>query len=185
MANTKTTGLTELTAPALSDLLYIVDDPGGTPLSKKITLNNLLALPAGMLYTRHGVGTQTPGLTYVKITQFDSEGPSQGGVSVSAANNEITVTDTGLYVAFLQASFAGSSNSTVDMIVFWNGSEVSQAHFSRKLGSGGDIGSASAMGIVDVTTGNTIFDVRTHCDGVSDTVDVDSIQFFVCKIGPT
>lgn len=56
------------------------------------------------------------------------------------------------------------------------------AHFSRKLGSGGDIGSASAMGIVDVTTGNTVFDVRTHCDGASDVVDVDSIQFLCAKL---
>jgi len=41
MADTKTTALTELTAALTSDILYIVDDPGGTPLSKKITLANL------------------------------------------------------------------------------------------------------------------------------------------------
>ena len=40
-ADTKTTGLTELTAIADADILYVVDDPGGSPLSKKITVVNL------------------------------------------------------------------------------------------------------------------------------------------------
>lgn len=40
-ADQKLTALTELTAVADSDVIYIVDDPGGTPLSKKITVVNL------------------------------------------------------------------------------------------------------------------------------------------------
>lgn len=45
MADTKTTDLTENSAPLGSDLDYMVDDPGGTPLSQKIYKgsNNLLA----------------------------------------------------------------------------------------------------------------------------------------------
>lgn len=42
-ADTKLTGLTELTTPTTTDILYIVDDPGGTPLSRKITRDNLIA----------------------------------------------------------------------------------------------------------------------------------------------
>ena len=41
MADTKVTALTELTTPAGVDLLYIVDDPSGTPLSRKCTVANL------------------------------------------------------------------------------------------------------------------------------------------------
>lgn len=40
-ADTKLTGLTELTSIADADLIYVVDDPSGTPLSKKITVLNL------------------------------------------------------------------------------------------------------------------------------------------------
>jgi len=44
MADSKTTALTELNAtPETTDVIYIVDDPGGTPVSKKITVANLLA----------------------------------------------------------------------------------------------------------------------------------------------
>lgn len=38
----KITQLTELTEPVDSDLLLIVDDPGGTPIAKKITRGNLI-----------------------------------------------------------------------------------------------------------------------------------------------
>ena len=35
--SSKLTALTALTTPSGDDLLYIVDDPGGTPTQKKIT----------------------------------------------------------------------------------------------------------------------------------------------------
>lgn len=60
MADSKLTGLTANTTPALTDLLYLVDDPGGTPLSQKITVANLLATPSPTLVTPIlGVATGT------------------------------------------------------------------------------------------------------------------------------
>ena len=47
MADTKVTGLTENTTPALTDIIYIVDDPGGSAASQKITLANLKTIVAG------------------------------------------------------------------------------------------------------------------------------------------
>lgn len=44
-ADVKVTALTENTAPLSTDLTYLVDDPGGTPVSNKITLTNLLGAP--------------------------------------------------------------------------------------------------------------------------------------------
>ena len=41
MADSKLTGLTGLTSPTDDDLMYIVDDPGGTPASKSVTVGNL------------------------------------------------------------------------------------------------------------------------------------------------
>jgi hypothetical protein len=41
MADTKLADLTALTTPSGDDLLYVVDDPAGTPLDRKIALNNL------------------------------------------------------------------------------------------------------------------------------------------------
>ena len=43
MADTKVTALTENTTPALTDIMYIVDDPGGSAASQKVTLTNIKA----------------------------------------------------------------------------------------------------------------------------------------------
>ncbi len=53
MADQKITQLTEDTAPALTDLLVSVEDPSGTPTTKKVVVSNLLALvyPVGSIYT--------------------------------------------------------------------------------------------------------------------------------------
>jgi len=43
MADKKVTQLTALTAPANTDLLLIIDDPAGSPISKKITVEDLFS----------------------------------------------------------------------------------------------------------------------------------------------
>lgn len=42
MADVKLTAATAATAASADDLLYLVDDPAGTPASRKITFANLL-----------------------------------------------------------------------------------------------------------------------------------------------
>lgn len=43
-ADSKLTDLTEDASPTADDLLYTVDDPGGTPVSKKATIENILGI---------------------------------------------------------------------------------------------------------------------------------------------
>lgn len=53
MVDTKISALTELAAtPDGADLLAIIDDPAGTPVSKKITVTNLLAAGGGLTFAR-------------------------------------------------------------------------------------------------------------------------------------
>lgn len=42
MANEKVTGLTELTAPVATDQILVIDDPAGTPASKKMELSKVM-----------------------------------------------------------------------------------------------------------------------------------------------
>lgn len=51
MADTKITELTELTTAAGGDILPIVDDPSGTPVTKKITLTNIASFLASLTQT--------------------------------------------------------------------------------------------------------------------------------------
>jgi hypothetical protein len=41
MADAKLTSLAAITSISTDDIIYVVDDPGGTPVSKKITFDNL------------------------------------------------------------------------------------------------------------------------------------------------
>lgn len=50
MADSELQNLTELTAPAAADVCYIVDDPAGTPLPRKVQVSNLI----GYLVTTAG-----------------------------------------------------------------------------------------------------------------------------------
>lgn len=62
MADTKTTALTENTAPILTDIMPMVDDPGSTPATQKVTLTNLQGLMAAGMYPggRLTLTTATP-----------------------------------------------------------------------------------------------------------------------------
>ena len=51
MADKKVTQLTALTAPANTDLLLIIDDPSGSPISKKITVEDLFGKTSGLSVT--------------------------------------------------------------------------------------------------------------------------------------
>lgn len=53
MADLKDTQLLENTTPVITDVMRMVDDPAGTPVSKKVTISNLLLLayPVGAIYT--------------------------------------------------------------------------------------------------------------------------------------
>lgn len=95
MADRKITELPALTSPNQKDLLYVVDDPSGTPVSKKISLYNLFgSVPANTSIT----GTLTvSGNTTLSGTKTNiSSGVVTLGASTSvASNNATTVLGTG------------------------------------------------------------------------------------------
>lgn len=63
MADAKTTALASLTDPVVSDLLVAVDDPAGSPVTKKLAISALLALAMTNVVVQvktAGSGTYTP-----------------------------------------------------------------------------------------------------------------------------
>ena len=59
MADKKVTQLTALTAPANTDLLLIVDDPTGTPVSKKIELGDLFGESSQTIFSSIDITANT------------------------------------------------------------------------------------------------------------------------------
>ncbi len=82
MADQKVTELTNLTAAASEDVFYVVDDPTGTPVSKKITAKNLF-------------GSVPANTTFTHFTTFNNK--------VTAANGVITLAS---------STTVGSNNAT-------------------------------------------------------------------------
>lgn len=89
MADEKTTQLAALTTPAIEDLLAIVDDPGGSPVTKKITLANLLTLFLSNVVVQtltSASGTYTPTAGMKKCLMI-AVGPGGNGAGVTAADD--------------------------------------------------------------------------------------------------
>tara|TARA_R110002074_G_scaffold373818_1_gene550034 strand:- start:2965 stop:3768 length:804 start_codon:yes stop_codon:yes gene_type:complete len=63
MANSKIENLGELTAPISTDILPIVDDPAVTPITKKVTIANLLAVYDAQIATMTNKTLTSPTLT--------------------------------------------------------------------------------------------------------------------------
>lgn len=89
MANQKITELTALTTPATEDLLAIVDDPSGTPITKKVTLANLIStlllsnVTMQKLTASSGTYTPTSGMKKALVIAV---GGGAGGSSVTLAD---------------------------------------------------------------------------------------------------
>jgi hypothetical protein len=112
----KTTQLTEDTAPLVTDLVMTVDDPAGTPLSKKVQITNLPTVAAGGIYVEHGVAAQAlTANTPAKITGFTNDMDSTANITPAHASDQITVGRAGLYKIFWQISSSSSfPNTTFD-----------------------------------------------------------------------
>jgi hypothetical protein len=95
MADTKLADLTALTTPSGDDILYIVDDPAGTPLDRKIALDNL--------FTRGTITADAPVL------------------NMSQTWNNGAVTFTGLKFNAATGSNAGSASGSLLMDLLLEG----------------------------------------------------------------
>jgi len=104
------------------------------------------------------------GTTYTKSTAFTTNGLSSNCTS-NAANDKIVIAKTGKYMVLGTSSFTSGTNNVVwKSAAFLNGVEQSNIHWARKVGTGADVGSASFMGIINVTSVPVDLDVRFRHD---------------------
>jgi len=88
MADTKITGLTANTAPLVTDLLCMVDDPTGTALTQKMAISYLLAMAVTnvtvqVLTAASGTYTPTTGMKKVLVIVVGGGG---GGAAVTGVD---------------------------------------------------------------------------------------------------
>ena len=98
----KLTQKTENVSPALTDIIEMVDDPGGTPLSQKATFGNVFAIIPASSTTVSGViesataGETTTGTEPAKAVTPDSlRGSGYGKRTMSVLVNDANVLSSG------------------------------------------------------------------------------------------
>ena len=96
MADKKISELNTLTSAASEDLLVIVDDPNGTPISKQITLKNIFgSVPANTVINRLTVNANTMlnGSNTTVTANLNSTGITTIN-QLTVANNQLRITTT-------------------------------------------------------------------------------------------
>lgn len=142
MANLKITQLTELTTPVLTDILPIVDNPTGTPITKKVSLLNLLN---GWL----GFGET---ITYVSATSFRIPGNYTSYFTKGTKMKCVNVTTKYGYVL---SSTYSSPNTTVNLIANNDYSLVSGAITELKISYSNPPDFPGWFNFLPVMTGST------------------------------
>ena len=128
--------------------------------------------------------TITTGGTYEQFTGFATNG-SSNDCTPNQANNKITATKPGLYLVFFQCSFSGTISAEVSFQIRLDGANQPQCHFIRKLGTGGDIGSGSLMGIIDVDSASEDITVWWTSDDDGDQIVAQDVQLTCAWLGST
>ena len=131
----------------------------------------------GSIYVSEASGSQSISGTYVLINQFTANGISSG-VTPDYTTGTITLPTAGEYHVMANPSFSGGLNTTFTMTVHVDGAPQPQAQLIRKLGTGGDVGSASLQGDISVNA-NAVVDLRIKCDGVSQAFSLEACNFRV------
>jgi len=114
-----------------------------------------------------------------KLTAWTTAMPAVG-VTVDAANDQLTVGTAGVYLCVAQISFSGTISAAFEAHIYRNGGDTGFG-FHRKMGVGGDQGSATAAGLVTCAA-NDVFSVYVNSDGTNDQITVIDGQFFVIRI---
>lgn len=114
---------------------------------------------------------------YVKIYPYQVEFPSLY-VDSNATSGTVTVRKGGHWRVGMQSSFSGVANTEYHIGVFRNDTEL-KIETNRKLGTGGDVGSCSFVGIASLTSGD-VLDLRVNAtSGSGNYFGVQQMQFVV------
>jgi|GEM_PF-5382888 len=121
----------------------------------------------GELYCANNAVAQSVDTTYVTVNALTQEGASNG-MAVSSVAKRITAGTAGAYLVRVSVAFSGSNSQTFYGAVSKNGAVSDKIVFARKLGTGGDVGSASCSGIISLAAGEWVdFRIKSGTSGNS------------------
>ena len=168
-----------------SDAFGIVRHNG---IDCKVTMATMQAFLAdkayGMLVTTDGntqspVVTQTVNGTSALFTGWTANALNHDTTPDYTAD-EITVTNDGVYEIDVSISFSGTLSKTFMFMIYHEGIETA-FKMTRKLGTGGDVGSASLTGMLDMAAGESV-SVYLHSTDGGTSVTTHQAQLKVVQV---
>ena len=142
-------------------------------------------LPFGEIYVAdNATGDSIATATTTQFLRFANNGESNL-TTPDHAQDHIIIQKTGRYL--VNVSFAFSGDASVDWTFHVhtnNGTvEFDNLHTNRKLGAGGDIGSASISGIAQFNAGDTVELWSEHGAGVNKSLTIQDCTLSIIQIG--
>lgn len=176
MANLKITELAALTAPVGEDLLAIVDDPSGTPVTKKVTLTDFNQLFVD-LTTAQTVGGLKSFSAAVTTFIAATISPSTGDAILTLDGNGSTLDAVIAHNAANSLIFRGDSLTTTDDLI-WTVASGWAFDTTLDVGTALDVGTSLNVGTtLDVLGAGDIGGTLTINDYVMPAADGTADQF--------
>jgi hypothetical protein len=135
----------------------------------------------GEIYN-NSTGTAVVALStsWQKITgSFQGNAISSTNITPDYDDDRITVNHVGVLFVGIQASFSGGNNAVIEGAVYVDGVRQEPIRFRRKLGSTGDVGSASASGIINVTGSPVDVELYAKADSGTPNFKLESGQLWL------
>lgn len=156
----------------------------GLATAAQITALEAIATAYGEIYVQGNSSGQTTNAsadTFDKVTQFASDGVSDGCTN-AAASDQITVGSTGIYNAHCEVSFSGTLSVEMSLRLSVNGTDQAKSEAVRKIGTNGDVGSASIHALLSLTA-NDIVTLEVASNGTSDSFVMQAANLSVVRVG--
>ena len=172
---------------ALSDLAELFEGslPGKSgviPSGISLELDEF-AEYGGIYNSITGTHSVTLNTGFQKVTgSFQANMIHSTNVAPNALESEIIINHIGTYFVGCQLSFSGTANGTITGGAAVNGVVQNQTLFRRKLGTAGDVGSASFSGLILITGTPTTLDFRARCDMTTKAFAIQAGQLWVYGI---
>jgi hypothetical protein len=147
------------------------DTKAVTPLGLQGAIDAIVGanIEYGEIYN-NSTGTAVVALStsWTKVTgSFQGDTVSSADIIPDSGDDRITINLAGVYFVGIQASFSGTANAVIEGAAYLGGLRQEPIRFRRKLGGTGDVGSASAIGVLNVT--GTVVDLEFYARSDSGT----------------
>lgn len=188
MANQKITALTAITAATTDDILYIVDDPAGTAVSKKITFDNVQ-----LSLTKVGKITVTQPATSATLTIPDGvtlTGPAVSGTASTLAGTEtlsnktLTTPDIGVATATSVNKVAFTAPATSATLTLVDGTTVTGPATTGTIATLAGSETLSNKTLTTPDIGTPSAGVLTNCSGTAASLTAGNVTTNANLTGP-